>query len=112
MVAKFLDLNNLFVKQWKKIMGYRLVPESNHAQESPTCHFFRLFFLSYLQSHDPEILLPQQRDETTSLYKNKLIQKDYKIEECRYGNGNGIDCVAGARNSLARARPFSRPFIS
>ena len=110
MVAKFLDLNNLFVKQWKKIMGYRLVPENNHAQESPTCHFFRLFFLSYLQSHDPEILLPWQRDKTTSLYKNKLIQKDYKIEDCGYGNG--IACVAGARNSLARARPFSRPFIS
>ena len=110
MVAKFLDLNNLFVKQWKKIMGYRLVPESSHAQESPTCHFFRLFFLSYLQSHDPEMLLPCQRDKTTSLYKNKLIQKDYKIEDCGYGNG--IACVAGARNPLARARPFSRPFIS
>ena len=108
MVAKFLDLNNVFVKQWKKIVGYRLV----HAQESPTCHFFSSFFLSYLQSHDPEILLPWQRDETTSLYKNKLIQKDYKIEDCGYGNGNGIACVAGARNSLARARPFSRPFIS
>ena len=95
-------------------MGYRLVPENNHAQESPTCHFFRLFFLSYFQSHDPEILLPRQRDETTSLYESKLIQKDYKIEDCGYGNGNGngIACVAGARNSLARARPFSRPFIS
>ena len=71
---------------------------------------FLVFFMSYLQSHDPEILLPWQLDETTSLYKNKLMQKDCKIEGD--GNSNGIACVAGARNSLARANSFSRPFIS
>ena len=74
--------------------------------------FFVSFFCHICKATIQKNLLPQQRDETTSLYKNKLIQKDFKIEECRYGNGNGIDCVAGARNSLARARPFSRPFIS
>ena len=35
----------------KNIMGYRLVPECNLAQESRTCQFLSLFFLPYLQSH-------------------------------------------------------------
>ena len=39
----FLDRD---VKCWKKSMGFRFVPECNHAQESHTC----IFFLPYLQN--------------------------------------------------------------
>ena len=38
----FLDRD---VKCWKKSMGFRFVPECNHAQESHTC----IFFLPYLR---------------------------------------------------------------
>ena len=38
----FLDRD---VKCWKKSMGFRFVPECNHAQESHAC----IFFLPYLQ---------------------------------------------------------------
>ena len=29
------------VERWNKVMGYHIVPESNHAQERHTCHVFR-----------------------------------------------------------------------
>ena len=37
-------------EQWKKSMGYRFVPECNHAQENDTC-YFSSFFLPYLHDH-------------------------------------------------------------
>lgn len=41
------------VERWNEDMGYRFVPECNHAQESHTCHFFFFvsFFMPYLQKH-------------------------------------------------------------
>ena len=56
------------VERWKESMGYRFFPKSNYAQESNICHF--LSFLCHICSTtvywDPEILLPWQRDVTTS----------------------------------------------
>ena len=51
MVSKFLDLNILFltempiciVKQSKKGIGYRFVPECNNAEKHHTCQFFPFF---------------------------------------------------------------------
>ena len=38
------------VERGKKGMGYRFMPECNHAQESHACHFFFFrFCLPYLQ---------------------------------------------------------------
>ena len=39
------------VERWKKSMGYRFVPECNHAQERHTCQFFLFFFCYTLQDH-------------------------------------------------------------
>ena len=33
------------VERWRKSMGYRFVPECNHAPEIHTCQFFRFFLL-------------------------------------------------------------------
>ena len=71
MLAKFLYLNNLSWQRWHlalsihgiKSMGYRFVPECNDAQKSHSCHICRTTVC-----WDPEILLPRQRDVTTSLY--------------------------------------------
>ena len=56
-------------KQLKRSTGYRFVSESNHAQENHTCQFC-LFCLCHIcrttVSWDPDILLPWQRDVTTS----------------------------------------------
>ena len=41
---------HLHCQRWKLSMGYRFVPECNHAQESHTCQRF-CCFLSYLQDH-------------------------------------------------------------
>ena len=49
------------VERWKKSMGYRFVLECSHTQESRTCSFF-----STTVCWGPEILLPWQRDVTTS----------------------------------------------
>ena len=51
-------------------MGYRFVPECNHAPQIHTCQFFRFFF-SYISRTgtvfgDPEMLLPWQLEVTTS----------------------------------------------
>ena len=53
-------------------MGYRFVPECNHAQESRTSQFFRFFFFCHIcrptVCSGPEILLPcMMRDVTTYL---------------------------------------------
>ena len=57
------------VERWNKIMGYRFVPECNHAQDSDTCQYFSSFFFSHFCKttgcRDPEILLPWQRDVIT-----------------------------------------------
>ena len=58
------------VKRWKKLMGYRLVPECNHAQESHTCHFFVVFFLSYLQDHG---LLRSRNFSTMATWRNDFF---------------------------------------
>ena len=39
----FTETAIYIVEWWKKSMGYRFVPECNHAQESHTCQFFRSF---------------------------------------------------------------------
>ena len=52
-------------------MGYRFVPECNHAQETHTSQFFRFFFCHICRTtvcSDPDILLPcMMRDVTTYL---------------------------------------------
>ena len=55
------------VELWKKSMGYRFVPERNHAQKCQ-CQFF-IFFEHVCRttvSWDPEILPPWQHGNTTS----------------------------------------------
>ena len=59
------------VERWKKSVGYRFVPECNRTQESQeshTCQFFRFSYHIWRTTvcRDPEILLPWQRDVTTS----------------------------------------------
>ena len=59
------------VERQRKSMGYRFVPECNHAPETHTCQFFRFFFFCYISRTgtvcwDPEMLLPWQRDVMTS----------------------------------------------
>ena len=99
MVAKYLDLDNLswqrqpFVKRWKKSIGYPVVPECNHAQESQTCNFFSFFFFCHIcrtmVSWDPEILLPMQPDVTITvmicLVFSSSLNKHYQIFHSRYG---------------------------
>ena len=50
-------------------MGYRFVPECNHAQDSDTCQLVSVFFFCHICKttgcRDPEILLPWQRDVIT-----------------------------------------------
>ena len=56
------------VEQWKKSSRYRFVPEYNHAKGSHACQFFRFFchIGKTTVCRDPEILLPWQREVTTS----------------------------------------------
>ena len=56
------------VERCKKSSGYRFVLECNHAKESHTCQFFRFSCHIWKTTvcRDPEILLPWQRDVTTS----------------------------------------------
>ena len=42
------------VERWKKSMGYRFVPECNHAQESHTCHFFSAILAGQRFVEDPK----------------------------------------------------------
>ena len=60
----FLDRD---VKCWKKSMGFRFVPECNHAQESHACIFF-CHICRTADCWDPEILLPWQRDVASCLH--------------------------------------------
>jgi len=99
MVAKCLDLNNFswqrrpFVKRWKKSVGYPVVPECNHAQESQTCQFFFVFFSAIFAGPwffwDPDILLPMQPDVTISLMFclvfSSSLNKHYLIFHSRFG---------------------------
>ena len=70
-------------EQWKKSMGYCLVPKCNHAQESHTRQFFR-FFLPFLQDHGflrsrYIAALATWRNDFFSLFKNAENRKQ-KIE--------------------------------
>ena len=80
MVAKCLFLNNpldrdghLHAEWWKNSMGYRFVPECNHAQESHTCQFFRCFPAIFAGRRFVDAT-PWQRDVTTfSLYCTWMV---------------------------------------
>ena len=65
-------------------MGYRFVPECNHALESRTCQLLS-FFLPYFQDYG-FFLLPWQRDETTS----PLYILEGKMRESQTAKGR--DC--------------------
>ena len=56
------------VERWKKSIGYRFVPECNHAQESQTCHFL-LLLLPYLQDHG---LLRSRNVATMATFRYRL----------------------------------------
>ena len=61
------------VEWWKKSMGYRFVPECNHAQESHTCQFFRCFPAIFAGRRFVDAT-PWQRDVTTfSLYCTWIV---------------------------------------
>ena len=70
-------------------MGYRFVPECNHALESHTCQLL-LFFLPCFHDYG-FFLLPWQLDETTSpLYilesKFKKVSRESQTAEGRDGH--------------------------
>ena len=59
-------------EQWKKSMGYRFVPECNHAQGNNTLFFLHFFCHICMTTAccDPEILLPWQLVVKTSPIDN------------------------------------------
>ena len=58
------------IKTKKKSMGYCLVPECNHAQESLPCQFFRLFchICETTVCWESEILLPTWRTDFSARF--------------------------------------------
>ena len=57
------------VERWKKSLGYRFAPDYSHAKDSHACQCFRFFFCHICRTtvcSNPDILLPWERDETTS----------------------------------------------
>lgn len=56
------------IERWKNTMGYRFVPEWNHALESHICQYFSFFchICRITICWDPDILIPWQRDVMTS----------------------------------------------
>ena len=73
------------VERRKKSMGYRFVPECNHAQESHTCHFFLFFFLLYLQDYGllrTRNFLSWQRDVTTTLHPLRIHSSGSSVFLC------------------------------
>ena len=55
------------VERWKKSMGYRFVPECNHAPESHICQYFHLIFLPYLLDRS---LLRSRNFVTMAVWRN------------------------------------------
>ena len=56
------------VEGWKKSLGCRLSPDYNHAKDSHACQF-SIFFCPICRTtvcSNPDILLPWERDVTTS----------------------------------------------
>lgn len=62
----FVKMTICSVERWKNSMGYRFVPEWNHALKSHTCHSSS-FFLTYLQDHD---LLRSRYFDTMATQRN------------------------------------------
>ena len=94
MVAKFLEMNKLFWQRQPFPLSNDGLPFFVSECESQTYHFFFFrFFLPYLLrfSWGPEILLPWQREVTTSfLYKN-WWKKFTKIEQIHDMNTSETD---------------------
>ena len=70
----FLTERAIYIAEWwKNSMGYRFVPECNHAQESHTCQFFRSFSAIFVGPRFVDAT-PWQRDVTIlSLYCTWLV---------------------------------------
>ena len=62
----FVKMTICSVERWKNSMGYRFVPEWNHALKSHTRHSSS-FFLTYLQDHD---LLRSRYFDTMATQRN------------------------------------------
>ena len=96
------------VERLRKSMGYRFVPECNHAPEIHTCQFF--VFFCYISRTgtvcwDPEMLLPWQRDVTTSpLY--------WQCFEDILGVGvSSVDCTYGLATKQYWTQHFNGKFL-
>ena len=97
----FLDMKRL-----KRSTGYRFVSESTHAQESHTCQFCP-FFLCHIcrtiVSWDPDILLPWQRDVTTS---SLLSWNGWSRDGWSWKNLNHVSWVKEKPQSLGQPLYF------
>ena len=77
LISRISETAICIVERWKPSMGYCFVPQCHHAQERlHTCHFLLVFFFfchicRTSVCWDPGILLPWQRDVTTSLSVRK-----------------------------------------
>ena len=97
----FLDMKRL-----KRSTGYRFVSESNHAQESHTYQFCLFFLCNTCRttvSWDPEILLPWQRDVTTS---SLLSWNRWSRDGWSWKNLNHVSWVKEKPQSLGHPLDF------